>query len=60
MVRNDLFSMFVSGVALVRPSEEQKESSMQGMMQQMMGGEKAGKDMLWARSSVTGTGTSRR
>ena len=45
MVRKDLFSMIVSGVALVRPSEEQKGSSMRGMMQQMIGGEKAGKDM---------------
>ena len=45
MVRKDLFSMIVSGVALVRPSEEQKGSSMRGMMHQMMGGEKAGKDM---------------
>ncbi len=45
MVSKDLFSMFVSGVALVRPSEEQKESSMQGMMQQMRGGVKASKGM---------------
>ncbi len=52
--------LMVSGLALADQSEKQKESSMQGMMQQMMGGEKAGKDMLWARSSVTGTGTSRR
>jgi len=29
--------MFVSGIALVRPSEEQKGSSMRGMMQQMIG-----------------------
>lgn len=34
-----------SGVALAHESEEQKGSSMQGMMQQMMGGEKAGKGM---------------
>jgi len=35
--------LIVSGVALAHQSEEQKGSSMQGMMQQMMGGEKAGK-----------------
>ncbi len=35
--------LIVSGIALADQSEEQKGSSMQGMMQQMMGGEKAGK-----------------
>ena len=45
MVRKDLFSMIVSDVVVVRPTEEQKGSSMRGMMQQMMGGERAGKGM---------------
>ncbi len=35
--------LIVSGIALADQSEEQKGSSMQGMMQQMMDGEKAGK-----------------
>ncbi len=37
--------LMVSGVALAHQSEQQKESTMQGMMQQMMGGEKAGNSM---------------
>jgi len=37
--------LMVSGLALADQSEKQKESSMQGMMQQMMGGRKAGKGM---------------
>ena len=37
--------LIVSGVALAHQSGEQKGSFMQGMMQQMMGGETAGKDM---------------
>ncbi len=37
--------LIVSGLALADQSEKQKESSMQGMMQQMMGGERAGKGM---------------
>jgi len=41
-----LVSLFiVSGLALADQSEKQKESSMQGMMQQMMGGERAGEGM---------------
>ncbi|MFQ5976395.1 MAG: hypothetical protein ACE5J5_08785 [Candidatus Hydrothermarchaeales archaeon] len=35
--------LIVSGVALAHQSEEQRGSSMQGMMQQMMGGETADK-----------------
>ena len=37
--------LMVSGLALADQPEKQKESSMQDMMQQMMGGERAGKDM---------------
>ncbi len=37
--------LMVSGLALADQSEKQKESSMQGMMQQMMGGERAGEGM---------------
>ncbi len=37
--------LMVSGLALADQSEKQKESSMQGMMQQMMGGEMAGNGM---------------
>ena len=41
--------LMVSGVALAHQSEKQKESSMQGMMQQMMDGEKAGNGMSGMR-----------
>jgi len=37
--------LIVSGLALADQSEKHKESSLQSMMQQMMGGEKAGKGM---------------
>ena len=37
--------LMVSGLALADQSEKQKESSMQGMKQQMMGGERARKGM---------------
>jgi len=37
--------LIVSGLALADQSEKQKESSMQGMMQQMMGGENADEGM---------------
>ncbi len=37
--------LVISGVVLAHQSEEPQGSSMQGMMQQMMGGERAGEGM---------------
>ena len=49
--------LIVSGVALARRSEEQKGSSMQGMMQQMMDGERAGKGMSGMEGMMNMMGT---